>query len=121
MTEDWHSVQVKHILDFILNEIHVQEVKVSARLSQQLAITEVHFYGTNQHPVVREQLNVNLSSEAIKEKEVLGFMDRVTLTFFPVEKNSVLFNPSLHTKERNTSEGEKLEVKLVMSENITPL
>ncbi len=47
------------------------------RLSQQLAITEVHFYGTNQHPVVREQLNVNLSSEAIKEKEVLGFMDRL--------------------------------------------
>ncbi|VDN91779.1 unnamed protein product [Brugia pahangi] len=123
MTEDWHSVQVKRILDFILNEIHVQEAEVSARLSQQLAITEVHFYGTNQHPVVREQLNVNLSSEAIKEKEVLGFMDRLLskTTLSCVKKNSALFNPSLHTKERNTSEGEKLEVKLVVSENITPL
>uniref|UniRef100_A0AAF5PQ10 PNPLA domain-containing protein n=1 Tax=Wuchereria bancrofti TaxID=6293 RepID=A0AAF5PQ10_WUCBA len=77
MTEDWLSVKVKHILDFILNEIHVQEAKVSARLSQQLAITEVHFYGTNQQCVVQEQLNVNLSWEAIKEKEVLGSMDRL--------------------------------------------
>lgn len=94
MTEDWHSVQVKHILDFILNEIHVQEVKVSARLSQQLAITEVHFYGTNQHPVVREQLNVNLSSEAIKEKEVLGFMDRLLskTTLSCVKGNSDVFS-----------------------------
>ncbi|EJD75592.1 IPLA-3 protein [Loa loa] len=77
IADDWHSMGVKHILDFIMNEIHSQEAKVSARLSQQLAITEIEFSGIGQQPIIREQLKVNLSSEAIKESEALRSIDRL--------------------------------------------
>lgn len=47
------------------------------RLSQQLAITEVEFTEVGQEPIVREQFNINLSAEAIEEKEALRSIDNL--------------------------------------------
>uniref|UniRef100_A0A0R3RLS1 PNPLA domain-containing protein n=1 Tax=Elaeophora elaphi TaxID=1147741 RepID=A0A0R3RLS1_9BILA len=77
IADDWQSMKVQHIIDFILNEIHAQETKVSARLSQQLAITEVEFTGADQRLVVGEEFNISLSSEAIEEREALRSIDRL--------------------------------------------
>uniref|UniRef100_A0A0N5CLE0 PNPLA domain-containing protein n=1 Tax=Thelazia callipaeda TaxID=103827 RepID=A0A0N5CLE0_THECL len=76
--DDWYSMRIKHLVEFIINELDAQGAKVSARLSQQLAITEFEFSGIGQRPVVREQvLDISLSSEAIKEREALQNMDRL--------------------------------------------
>lgn len=146
IVDDWQSMRVKHIIDFILNEIHLQGTKVSARLvyffqlqnfyssiaktfklfswfcylnkfrclrsgsagkkvfelafsrfSQQLTITEIEFSGIDQRSFVQEQLNINLSSEAIKEREVLRSIDRLlskksvkVCGFFHVSKQLVI-------------------------------
>ncbi|CAG9536734.1 unnamed protein product [Cercopithifilaria johnstoni] len=49
IADDWYSIRVKHIISFILNEIHAQKAKVFA--SQHLAI-EVEFTGDGQQPIV---------------------------------------------------------------------
>ncbi|KAL4003092.1 Patatin-like phospholipase family protein [Acanthocheilonema viteae] len=111
IADDWYSMKVRHIIDFILNEIHAQEAKISARLSQQLAITKVELTGVGQQPIVREQLNMNLLSEAIEEKETLRSIDKLSSqtalsyvksncqTVFPLKKKSTHFSTSLSTKE----------------------
>uniref|UniRef100_A0A8R1Y7L1 PNPLA domain-containing protein n=1 Tax=Onchocerca volvulus TaxID=6282 RepID=A0A8R1Y7L1_ONCVO len=122
IVDDWQSMRVKHIIDFILNEIHLQGTKVSARFSQQLTITEIEFSGIDQRSFVQEQLNINLSSEAIKEREVLRSIDRLLskksvkrdcITTLPVKKKSTLFNNILHTNEQNVIEGDKTSSQII--------
>ncbi|VDK41739.1 unnamed protein product [Gongylonema pulchrum] len=78
VVDDWYSTHVRQIIDFILSEIHTQETKVSARLSQQLAITEFELSGSGHRPIYREQfLDINLSPEAVKEREALRNVDKL--------------------------------------------
>ncbi|VDK71667.1 unnamed protein product [Litomosoides sigmodontis] len=74
IADDWHSMKLKRIVDFILDEIYAQEAKVSSRLGQHLAITEVGL-----QPIVGEQLNINILSGAIEEKKTLISVDELLL------------------------------------------
>uniref|UniRef100_A0A915PW14 PNPLA domain-containing protein n=1 Tax=Setaria digitata TaxID=48799 RepID=A0A915PW14_9BILA len=120
ITDDWHSMRVKHIIDFILNEIHTQGVKLSARLSQQLTITEVELSVARQQPIFYEQLyDINLSFEGIKEHETLRSIDRLlsktllssakvdSAAAIPMSKVSLPFGSVVSLKERNVVENDK--------------
>lgn len=75
-TTDWLSGRLQLVVDFLLKEVEKQRAIYSARLTCQLAITELDVTNAGRYHERREQvLNINLSPEAQLELDALRRRD----------------------------------------------
>uniref|UniRef100_A0A183USS5 PNPLA domain-containing protein n=1 Tax=Toxocara canis TaxID=6265 RepID=A0A183USS5_TOXCA len=76
MTTNWVTERLQLVVDFVLKELGNQKAMYSARLSYQLAVTELDVNNTSRYWQCNEHvLNINLSADAQLELDALRRCD----------------------------------------------